>query len=444
MTENRQFYKNVISLVLPMALQNLINTGISSTDVIMLGKVGEKTLSGSSLGSQVFFILSLFLFGITSGAAVLIAQYWGKGDMAAIKKIFGLEIKFAVSISLIFSVITFVFAEPIMHIFTNDAEVILEGTDYLRIVCISYLLSAITMVYLNTMRSMEQVIIATIVYLCSLITNIIANYIFIFTPLNMGIKGAALGTVIARTLELVIVILYDRKFNPVFRFKLSFLKIKDKIIFQDFIKYSLPVVINEIAWGTGTTCISAIVGHLGSAATAANSVAQVTRQLAMVITFGIANATAIIIGKTIGEGNTIKAREYGQRFFKLAVITGLFGSIVVLIARPAALQFMVLTPLASEYLSAMMFIMSYFVIGQAVNTVLIVGVFRAGGDTKFGLFLDFTFLWCVSIPFGLIAAFILKLPVIVVYMILLSDEVLKIPVSCYRYRSYKWLRNVTK
>lgn len=444
MSENKQFYKNVLSLVLPMALQNLINTGISSTDVIMLGKVGEKTLSGSSLGSQVFFILSLFLFGITSGAAVLIAQYWGKGDINTIKKIFGIEIKFAISVSFVFTIITFVFAEPIMHIFTNDSEVIAQGTDYLRIVCISYTISAITVVYLNTIRSMEQVIIATIVYLCSLITNIIANYIFIFTPLNLGIKGAALGTVIARTLELLIIIIYDKKFNPVFQFKLSFLKMKDNLIFQDFMKYSLPVIINEIAWGTGTTCISAIIGHLGSAATAANSVAQVTRQLAMVITFGIANATAIIIGKTIGEGNTEKARDYGYRFLKLSIATGLLGSAVVLIARPAALQFMVLTPLASEYLSSMMFVMSYFVIGQAINTVLIVGVFRAGGDTKFGLFLDVTFMWCISIFFGFIAAFVLKLPVIVVYIILLSDEIIKIPVSFYRYRSCKWLRNVTK
>ena len=444
MTENKQFYKNLLVLVLPMALQNLINTGISSTDVIMLRKVGEKTLSGSSLGSQVFFILSLFLFGITSGGAVLIAQYWGKGDTNTIKKIFGLEMKYAVLVSFFFTIATFVFANPIMHIFTNDAEVISEGVSYLRIVCISYMISAITMVYLNTMRSMEQVIIATIVYFCSLVTNIIANYIFIFTPLNMGIKGAALGTVIARTLELMIVLVYDRKLNHVCKFHFSYLFMKDKGIARDFTKYSMPVIINEVAWGAGTSCISAIIGHLGSAATAANSVAQVTRQLAMVITFGIANATAIIIGKTIGEGNPEKARLYGKKFLKLAVITGCFGSMVVLIARPLALEFMVLTPLASKYLSYMMFVMAYFVIGQAINTVLIVGVFRAGGDTKFGLFLDMTFMWCISIFFGFIAAFILKLPVIVVYIILLSDEIIKIPVSYYRYRSYKWLKNVTK
>lgn len=427
-----------------MALQNLINTAITSTDVIMLGMVGEKTLSGSSLGNQVFFILSLFLFGITSGGAVLIAQYWGKGDINTIKKIFGMEMKYALAVSFIYSILTFLFANPIMHIFTNDVSVINEGTDYLKLVCFSYVLATITMVYLNTIRSMELVIIATIVYLCSLLVNIIGNYIFIFTPLDMGIRGAALGTVLARLLELSIVLLYDKRFNPIFSFKVSYMKVKDKLLFNDFIKYSLPVIINEFAWGAGTTAISAIIGHLGSAATAANSIAQVTRQLAMVITFGIANATAIIIGKTIGEGNINLAKEYGKKFLHLSIITGLLGSIVVLIARPIALAFLELTPQAYNYLSSMMFIMAYFVIGQAINTVLVVGVFRAGGDTKFGLFVDLTFMWCISILFGFIAAFVFKLPVIVVYIILLSDEIIKIPITCHRYKSYKWLKNLTK
>ena len=408
--DNKQFYKSVFFLVLPMALQNLINVGISSTDVIMLGRIGEKTLSGASLGSQVFFILSLFLFGITSGGAVLIAQYWGKGDLPTIQKIFGIEMKYALLVSFAFMTATFAFANPIMHIFTNDPEVAAEGVSYLHIVCFSYVLSAITMVYLNTMRSMEHVVIATLVYLCSLL----------------------------------IVILYDKKYNPTCQFHFSYFRLHDKLISKDFSRYSLPVIANEVAWGLGTSCISAIIGHLGSAATAANSVTQVTRQLAMVVTFGIANATAIMIGKTIGEDNQERARQYGQKFLKLAIITGCIGSVIVLIIRPLSIHFMVLTPLASEYLSKMMLVMSYFVIGQAINTVLVVGVFRAGGDTRFGLFLDTSFMWGISILLGFIAAFALKLPVIIVYIILLSDEILKIPVCIYRYQSLKWLKNITK
>ena len=260
----------------------------------------------------------------------------------------------------------------------------------------------------------------------------------------MGIRGAAWGTLIARTVELLIVILYDKKYNPTCQFHFSYFRLHDKLISKDFSRYSLPVIANEVAWGLGTSCISAIIGHLGSAATAANSVTQVTRQLAMVVTFGIANATAIMIGKTIGEDNQERARQYGQKFLKLAIITGCIGSVIVLIIRPLSIHFMVLTPLASEYLSKMMLVMSYFVIGQAINTVLVVGVFPAGGDTRFGLFLDTSFMWGISILLGFIAAFALKLPVIIVYIILLSDEILKIPVCIYRYQSLKWLKNITK
>ena len=444
MIDNKTFYKNVSILVLPMAIQNLINVGISSTDVIMLGKIGEKTLSGASLGSQVYFILNLILFGLTSGASVLIAQYWGKKDMKTIHKIFGIEIKFAVVVSALFMLVTLLLTESIMHIFSNDPEVIKEGVRYLRVVSFSYVLSAITMVYLNTMRSMERVKIATIVYLCSLFINIIANYLLIFTPLQLGVQGAAIGTCVARVLELLIVIFYDRKCNKVFRFQLQDLVAKDSVILKDFLQFSMPVVFNELAWGTGVSAISAILGHLGSAATAANSSAQVARQLAMVIGLGMANAAAIMIGKAIGEGKLDHASVFGRKFVQLSVITGILGALVILIARPVLLNFLVLTPTARDYLSSMMFVMAYFVIAQSINTTLIVGIFRAGGDTRFGLLLDASTLWGVAIVLGCIGAFLLKLPVIVVYMLLLSDEIIKIPLSFMRYRSYKWLKNVTK
>lgn len=444
MFNNKVFYKNVSILVIPMALQNLINVGISSTDVIMLGKIGEKTLSGASLGSQVYFILNLILFGLTSGASVLIAQYWGKKDMNTIHKIFGIEIKFAAIISSLFMMATLLLTEPIMHIFSNDAEVIREGVQYLRIVSLSYVLSAITMVYLNTMRSMERVKIATVVYLCSLFTNIVVNYLLIFTPLQLGVRGAAIGTCIARLLELMIVIFYDRKCNTVFRFQIRDLTVKDSVILKDFLNISMPVVLNELLWGTGASAISAVLGHLGSAATAANSSAQVARQLAMVIAFGIANAAAVMIGKAIGEGKIDHARIYGKKFVQLSIITGVLGSIVILIARPVLLNFLVLTPTAKDYLSSMMFVMAYFVIAQSFNTTLIVGIFRAGGDTRFGLILDASTMWGVAILFGFIGAFYLNLPVVIVYIILLCDEIIKIPLSIMRYRSYKWLQNVTK
>lgn len=446
-TEQRQFYRTVLTLLIPMALQNLINVGISSIDVIMLGRVGEKVLSGASLGSQVQFIMSLILFGLTSGASVLIAQYWGKGDRESISKVFGIAVKMAAFVGILFAVVTEYVPWKIMALFTNDTLVIEQGVLYLRIVAVSYVISAVTMVYLNTMRSMERVAVATVTYLTSMITNIVINALLIFGLFffpKMGIKGAAIGTLIARIAELAVVIIYNIKWNDVLPFRFSYLFKKDRMLLKDFLTYSIPVVFNELMWGAGVSTIAAILGHMGSSAVAANSVAQVVRQLATVVAFGVSSTTAIMIGKVIGEGKLDVAREYGKRFRRLSILTGAVGAVVVLLARPIVLQAFTLSEESQYYLGIMMFVMSYFVIGQSYNTTLIVGIFRGGGDTVFGLILDVSVMWGVSILFGAIGAFWFRLSVPVVYMILLSDEIIKIPITTLRYRSYRWLNNVTR
>ena len=447
MERNRIFYKNVAILVLPIALQNLINVGISSIDVIMLGRVDEKVLSAASLGSQINFIMSLFLFGLMSGASVLIAQYWGKKNMEAIKTVFGIAMKISVAIGLLFMVVTMLAPELLMQIFTNDADVIAYGVQYLRIVCLSYLVIPITMTYLNTMRSMESVGVATVAYLTSMITNILVNAVLIFGMLGfpaLGVRGAAVGTVFARLGELLVVIIFDRSRNHTLRFHFSYLFRKNQELWSDFLKYSTPVMANELFWGAGVSSISAVLGHMGSAVVAANSVAQVVRQLAMVIGFGVSSAAAIMIGKAIGEGSREMAEDYGRKFVFLSVVTGLFGTVVVLIARPIALAALVLTPQAKTYLNFMMYIMAYFVFVQSINTTIVVGICRSGGDTKFGLFLDLVFLWGVAILGGFLSAFVLRLGVYVTYIILLSDEVIKVPITLWRFRSKKWLKDVTR
>lgn len=440
------FYRAVATLVIPLALQNLINVGVSAADVFMLGMVGEKALAASSLAGQVQYIMTLIFFGLSSGASVLIAQYWGKGNLDAIKKVLGISVKIGLVVSVLFTVVTYAFPWQLMHLLTNDEEVMALGVKYMRIVCWSYVISSMTMVYLNTMRSIERVVISMGTYLVSLIVNIVFNAIFIFGLCGlpaMGIVGAACATLLARVVEFVIVVVYDREFNPVFRFSFSFFK-KDELLFKDYVKFSVPVVCNELMWGSGCAVITAIIGHLGSSMTAANSAAQVARQLAVVLALGIANATAIMIGKVIGEGKMELAREYGTRFVRLSLIVGAIGSMVILIVRPVLLAVMSLTPEASEYLSLMMFVMTYFVFFQSYNTVLVVGIFRAGGDTKFGLLIDVGFMWGFSITAGAIAAFVLKVPPMLVYVLLLSDEVLKVPFSTLRYKQRRWLNNVTR
>ncbi len=444
---SKDFYKKVFILVLPMALQNLINVGVTSSDVVMLGKVGEKVLSGASLGGQVYFIMTLIFFGLTSGASVLTAQYWGKQEISTIEKIMGLALKCSMIISLLFTVVTLCIPETLMKIFSSDPEVIRQGAMYLRIVCFSYIPASITMVYLNVMRSIEKVTISTIVYFVSFVANIVFNAVFIFglcgAPV-MGIRGAALGTVLARLIELGIVIFYNFKLNKVVKLRFKYWISTEKWLFKDFISFSMPVVMNELFWGLGTSANAAILGHLGSAVTAANSVAQVIRQLAMVVCFGLANATAILIGKSIGEGNMEQARDFGKRFRDLSVILGCVGAGVVLLVRPFVMNFMSVSEESLGYMSVMLLVMSYYVIAQAFNTTMVVGVFRAGGDTRFGLFLDVGTMWFGSILLGFIAAFVLKLNLTAVYMIVMCDEIIKVPLCIWRYRSYKWLKNVTR
>ncbi len=443
----KNFYKNVFALVVPMAVQNLINVGVTATDVFMLGRVGEKVLSGASLAGQIQFIMMLIFFGITAGSTVLTAQYWGKRDTDTIEKILGMGLSSGILVAAVFTVLAFFIPDTLMRIYTSDAVVVTEGAKYLRIVGLSYLFMAVTQVYLNIMRSIERVVVATVVYFISLFVNIIINAVLIFGMFGaprLEIVGAAVGTLCARITELVLVLLYARYKNDIVKIRVRHLVHMDKVLFLDYVRYAMPVVLNEMMWGLGTSCNTAIIGHLGSEAVAANSVAQVARQLAQVVVFGISSATAIWLGKTLGEGKTEHARAYAKRFIWLSLILGGLGGGMILLSGPIVIQVLTLSPQSQSYLTFMFFVMSYFVVGQAFNTTMVCGIFRSGGDTKFGLYMDVTTMWGCSILLGGVAAFVFHAGVPVVYAILMSDEIIKVPICIWRYRKYKWLRNVTR
>lgn len=443
----KSFYKNVFALVVPMAVQNLINVGVTATDVFMLGRVGEKVLSGASLAGQIQFIMMLIFFGITAGSTVLTAQYWGKRDTDTIEKILGMGLSSGILVAAVFTVLAFFIPDTLMRIYTSDAVVVTEGVKYLRIVGLSYLFMAVTQVYLNIMRSIERVVVATVVYFVSLFVNIIINAVLIFGMFGaprLEIVGAAVGTLCARITELVLVLLYARYKNDIVKIRVRHLVHMDKVLFLDYVRYAMPVVLNEMMWGLGTSCNTAIIGHLGSEAVAANSVAQVARQLAQVVVFGISSATAVWLGKTLGEGKTEHARAYAKRFIWLSLILGGLGGGMILLSGPMVIRVLTLSAQSQSYLTFMFFVMSYFVVGQAFNTTMVCGIFRSGGDTKFGLYMDVTTMWGCSILLGGVAAFVFHAGVPVVYAILMSDEIIKVLICIWRYRKYKWLRNVTR
>lgn len=443
---NKVFFRNVAVLVVPIALQNLINVGVSSADVIMLGRLNEVTLSAASLAGQVSFVLLLFYFGLSSGASVLTTQYWGKGETRPIEKVIAISLRISVVAGILFALAAWLIPGKLMLIFTDETDVIAEGIRYLRLVAPSYIFMAFTNVYLTIMRSIERVVISTVVYFISFLANVTLNAVLIYGLLGapaMGIEGAALATSLARLLELVIVAVYAFR-NPVIRLHFGdFFKLH-KLLFGDFMKYATPTILNELFWSMAMSANAVIIGHLGAQAVAANSVGQVMRQLATVVCFGLAASASVMVGKAIGAGEQDKAVVYAQKLTWLSVGAGVLGGLVVFLIRPLASQLMNLSPLADHYMDFLLVGMSVYVIAQSFNATLIVGIFRAGGDTRFGLFVDIVSMWCGSILFGALAAFVFKWPVEVVYLIILADEIIKIPLSAVRYKNKKWLRNVTR
>ena len=436
-----------MALVIPMALQNLINTGVSACDVFMLGKVGETALSASSLARQVQYIMSLFLFGLTSGATVLTAQYWGKGDKKTIERILAMGMCMAVAVTAIFTLVSLLMPETLIRIFTNESEVIREGVKYLRIVAFSYIAIGITDVYLYIMRSVERIKVATAVYLSSLICNVILNAVFIFGMFGcpaMGIRGAALATLLARILELILVIGYAKIYNREILFRMKYFFHMDSGLLKDFLVCAVPVILNEVLWGIANSASTAILGHMGSAAVAANSVAQVTKEMSMVVSFGISNAAAIYLGKTIGEKKYQHARAYAERFVKLSILLGIGSAVIILLSSQMSIMVMAMTPLTKDYLRFMMCVMAYYAVAQTLDETVIVGIFRSGGDTRFGLIIDLTAMWGCSVLLGAAAAFVFHCSVPVVYALLMSDELVKIPIIWGRYKNCSWIRNITR
>ena len=440
------FNKDILRLAVPIVLQNIVTTAVNSADVIMLGFVGQNALSAGSLANQVMFILQLVYTGISSGVIMLAAQYWGKKDTKTIEHIMGIGMQLSIFISSMFFIMAFFFPHVLMRIFTNDINLITEGIPYLRIVSFSYLFMSFSQVYLCAMRSIERVHFSTVTNAVALILNIIFNAVFIFGLFGapkLGILGVALATVIARAVEFTICVI-DNFIPKAIHFHIKNVLEVNKILFFDFMKYSLPAFGNEIVWGVAFSMYSVIMGHLDSDIVAANAVVVVARNLGTVACFGIADAGAIILGKSIGSGNTDTIKSDSSHFVKITSMSAVVGGIVIFLLRPVFFTMADLTPTAKSYLGIMLFINMYYIVGQAFNTAMICGVFRSGGDSKWGFFCDIIDMWCYSVPLGFISAFVLKLPPMWVYFLICTDEFVKIPFVYKHYKSYKWLKNITR
>ena len=444
--EAKDFYKDLRHIVQPMAIQNLISAAVNSADVIMLGYIGQTAIAASSLAGNIAFILFMISTGLSSGLVMLSAQYWGKKDIESIKTLLGIGLRICCSVEFIVALVAAFYPRILMLIFTKDEALIIEGCKYLRAVSVSYVCLSFSQMFQAAFKSVEKVKIVTIVSTTSLFLNIGLNAVFIFGLFGlpkMGILGVGIATSIARFIEMTICFIYAHSQKDVQFSVLCFFR-RNKLLTKDFFKYSLPAVGNELVWGAAFSMYSVIMGHLGEDIVAANSVVNTVRQLGCVLCFGMAYGGAIVIGKTIGSGDMALAERNASRLARVTILSGVIGALLVICLYPVLPYIANLNETAAHYRNVILFINSYSIIGAATNTVLICGIFRAGGDSKFGFVADTINMWCVSVPLGLLAAFVFKLPPLWVYFILYLDEFEKMPFVIKHYFKKDWLKDITR
>ena len=440
------FYRQMFKLAIPIIIQNLLSAAVNSSDVIMLNYVGQSAISAVSLAANYPNILFMLSYGLGTGASLLCAQYFGKKNMQAIHAVEGIALRFSLAISALVALAAFTMPQRMLLLFTSDQELIAIGSSYIRIMGITYLCWGVTEIYLAILRSIGRVTISMTLNMLAFGLNILLNAVFIFGLFGapkLGVTGVAIATASSRLIQLIACVIVsllskDVKLNPAYMF------IRSKTLLNDFVHLSLPALGNDLSWSVAFSMYSVILGHLGTEAVAANSLVTVVRNVGSVFCFAIASAGTILLGRVMGQGELEKSKSYASRMLKMTVVAGAVGGVIVLAVTPFVLRFASLNDTAMHYLEYMLLINSYYIMGSAVNTALIAGVFRAGGDTKFGLICDTIDMWVYAVPLGFFAAFVLKLPVLWVYFLLCTDEFVKWPWVIRHYRKGEWAKNITR
>ena len=439
----RSLRKEIVRLAFPIALQQFMTALVGACDAIMLGKLSQDAMSAVSLATQVTFVFNLFMFAFMAGENMFVAQYYGKGDYTGISQVFSLVTKICGCIAVVFLAGTLFFPEQLMRILTNEETLIVLGSEYLRVIGISYVFSGIAQTFLAIMKNCGAVNMSTLINGVMVILNIVLNAVLIFGLSGfpkMGIKGAALATVLATVVQFLWSVGYVLCRIRAVKFSL---RSCEKKLFGRFWQKTVPLLINNLAWGIGFSMYSVIMGHLGTDAVAANGIANISKNLVVCFCLGLGNAGSIIVGNRLGADRLQEAKEAGGTLTRTAIIAGIVSGLVLIALSPFITKMVDLTPTARGYLQKMLLISSYYIAGKSVNCMTIGGIFAAGGDSKFGMLCDSVTLWCIIVPLGCICAFILKLPVMVVYFVLNLDEIIKLPVVYKHYKKYKWIKNLT-
>lgn len=439
------FLTKLLTIVLPIAFQQFMLALVSASDALMLGKLTQDSLSAVSLASQVAFVENLVLAAMTIGLSIFAAQYWGKKDIAAVERIFAYVMKVTFAASILFFAAGLCVPRALMRIFTNEPVLIDSGATYLRTVSLSFILTGILQVYLCILKNTGRASKVSLISSVGVILNIALNALLIFGLLGLprlGIAGAALATVIARVVETGWCVLETSKRNRA-KLRLSYILHDDKRLRNDFWRCTTPVLGNEIVWGVGFTMYSVILGHLGTDTVAANSISGIVKNLVACFCLGLGSGAGIIVGNELGAGRLEMAKEYGGRLCRLSVLSGAASGAVLLALSPLIFAVTDLSGTADKYLKWMLVMCACYMIGKSVNSTTIGGIFCAGGDSRFGFLCDAVTMWCITVPLGMLTAFVLKWPVPAVYLIVNLDEMIKLPVVYRHYKQYKWVKNLT-
>lgn len=444
--KDQDFYKTMYKIAIPVVIQHVISIGLNLIDSVMIGGLGEISLAAVGIANRVFFFYTVVVFGLYSGTSIFISQYWGVKDIKNIRKVLGIELIFGVSIAFIFTLITFITPGFVMKIFINDSNVITQGTNYLRIISFSYVIGSISYAFSFNSRSVHLLKVPTIISAFALSLNTILNYLLIYGKFGfpaLGVKGAAYATVMARIVEFISVLIYIYKDkNHPLAASIKELLSWDMDLVKRIFKTSFPVIANESIWGLGTTVYYIAYGMIGSAALAVIQVQFLISDFFMSLFFGLGSASAVMIGNELGKNNLESTYSYGKFFIKSTFYLSLIFSVILFLLRNIIISFYNFEPATVIMLRKTLVVSAIYLTPKMLSYVIICGILRSGGDTKFCMVLDIINIWLIGVPLAFISVMIFHLPVHLVLALVLSEEIIKNIVVLKRFKSKKWINNL--
>lgn len=443
---DRQFYRLMFTIAFPVIIQNAISMGLNMLDVLMIGRIGTDAVSAVGIANRIYFIFSTACFGIYSGASIFVAQFWGVGDIKSIRKVVGIDLMMGGVMSLLLTIAVIAFPAPIMAIFIKDEVVIGLAVDYIRIVAFSYFFTAISFAYSFNCRAIHRLTLPTVVNAVALVINTVLNFVLIYGKLGLpalGVKGAAIATLIARGVEfiLMISITYKDREHPIAARLSDIIKI-DFEMFKNVLRTSLPVIISETSWSLGTSVYFIAYGMMGSVAVAVVNISTTISDMFQCFFFGVGNASAVMIGNELGRNNLNVAYDYGKRYIAITFILNIIFSILLFLSKGFIIGFYGYDVETSMLLNKALIVFSIYLTPKMFTYLIICGILRAGGDTRYCMMLDIVCVWLIGVPLSFFSVMVLKLPIYLVMAAVFSEEIVKLFLCIARFKSQKWINNL--